>query len=238
MYDKTIEVLNQESDLAYYLLGAFITDGNVYDDPSRTNTRKSCISSAEFEWLQEINSHLNNEGKLHEKHHDGVVVHFTLSFHNSEIYYWLVKHECVENKSLIVKMPQIPEKHLADFVRGCIDGDGTITSCQYSKIKNEKTYYYTQNLSYICSASYDFLFVLREQLSKLGMNGSLFRVNQKPSLIRGKEIIPRNPLYRLSFSGKSALKFVSWAYYEGHKISLPRKKLLAIKLKDSFNKVI
>ncbi|MDO8662686.1 MAG: LAGLIDADG family homing endonuclease [Candidatus Omnitrophota bacterium] len=60
----------------------------------------------------------------------------TPSRHQKGLYYFhfareklaadLAKLGVLPRKSLTVKFPQVPEKHLADFIRGIFDGDGSV----------------------------------------------------------------------------------------------------------------
>src|SRR5690349_14227921 len=133
-YAKTKQILNAENQLSYYLLGAFITDGNVHKDKSRTNSFKCSLHSKDKEWLDSINHILDQEGKIRV----GKTCH-SLWFYNQDIYQWLISHNCTPNKSLTVQLPNVPNIYFRDFVRGCLDGDGCITRGNY-KGNNGKTY--------------------------------------------------------------------------------------------------
>jgi len=223
-YSSTINLLLSNSLGAFYFLGAMITDGNVYK--VKINTCKSSLVSKDDDWLKDINLKLlDGEGFFRTRKNKTT---HELWLYNSEIYDWLVKHECVENKSLIVKMPCIPDKYFPDFIRACIDGDGSISSCNYTKTKNNKIYNYQANVSYICSGSKDFLISIQDKLLDFGIKGSFCEVTKTISHLKdGSEIIPRNPHYRLTFSGKSCVDFLKFAYYKDHPISMARKRLKA-----------
>lgn len=230
MYSKAIAALNRKDEISYYVLGAFCTDGNICIDKSR-NSAKCCLASKDFDWLYEIQSYLGGNG----------VVRFRKSgladywLYNRDIYNWLNENGCTPAKSLTLQLPDVPDKFLPDFIRACIDGDGSISSCTYKKTKKDKVYIYTQHVSYICSSSFCFLQSLRSRLQNFGINGSLCEVKKKPQTLKnGKLIVPRNPHFRLTFSGSSALDFIKFAYYDGHKLSMKRKMESAIRLIDYY----
>jgi hypothetical protein len=67
----------------------------------------------------------------------------------------------VERKSLICELPDVPDEYLSDFTRGYFDGDGCIT---YDKCSSKY-------MSYITSASDNFLLSFVDRLRKVGIDG-------------------------------------------------------------------
>jgi hypothetical protein len=227
MYSKTLEVLNQYGSFAYYLLGAFISDGNVFLDKNKPNTSKCSLSSKDDDWCMAIHTALNQEPKFRYRK-DGRA---ELWFYNKDFFDWMVKNKCVPKKSLIVEFPQVPQEFLPDFIRGCMDGDGCITTCSYKKQSKNKTkvYEYIKDTAYLCSASENFLKSFHSILDEQGLTHSFCAVKASRGISsRGTPIIPTQEyMYRVSFGNKSAKEFLEWVYYPGHQISMPRKKVLA-----------
>lgn len=223
-YKKTKEILFQENNLSYYILGAFITDGNVHQDKSRTNSFKCSLSSKDKDWLQIINLSIGNDGRLRQ---DKPITKnsYGLWIYNKDIYDWLVSHNCVPNKSISAKLPHIPENCFKDFLRGCIDGDGCISRAHYKGSKNGKTY--EQITVYLCGASIDLLLPISHILNGLGFEHSFITIKPTSHKMDDRIIIGKNIQYRIQFCGyKKCVPFLKWLY-DTQTISMPRKKKLA-----------
>mgnify|MGYP000987500937 CR=1 FL=1 len=107
-----------------YWLGILFSDG--YTDGNRVEL---CIKDKEHvekfkRALQ--SSHTVSEKKIVDKNGN----HFTawrISFHDKQLASDLCSLGCVPNKSLILKLPVLPEPLLSSFFRGFYDGDGSVT---------------------------------------------------------------------------------------------------------------
>lgn len=219
-YTKTKEILFAENELSYYLLGAFITDGNVIQDKSRTNSFKISLASKDKDWLELIRKELGGEGNLRETKNN----QYELRLYGKQIYDWLVQHSCTPKKSLSVKMPDVPAQYLKDFLRGCMDGDGSISITRYKATKNKKIY---KTIStYLCGSSYDFILAISHKLNELGFIHNLLTIKPVDGNINGQIINSKNKHYRIQFSGyKRGLPYLTWLYLDS-KISMPRKQKL------------
>jgi hypothetical protein len=216
-HDYKIETFQKKNETFYYLLGAFITDGNVYFG-KRKNAKVS-ISSKDKDWLQSINK-LICEDDLVKTRKSGVHV---LNIYCVEIAEILLKNGCHPNKSLTVRLPRVPKKYMRDFLRGCMDGDGSV-SLPIKTIKRKYgTYRYAIPTCYLCSASKVFLERIGEYLNASGFKHYFITLNPKERKIRGTTIKNSRPMYRLLFNNNDCQKFLSWIYYPGNKISMPRK---------------
>lgn len=218
-YTETKKILFEEGANAYYLLGAFITDGNVYKRKNKNHTTECSLSSKDKDWLIAIQKLLNNEPIIKSKNTNL----YELRIYNEDVFNWLVSKECVPCKSLTIKMPAIPDQYLPDFIRGCIDGDGSISISKYQQHKNGKTYDRIKKSIYLCGSSYDFLQTLHAKLISIGMVCGLYTIHKKDTMVNGKLIIAKHPHYRIIFNDKCAVTFAQWLYYAGHIISMPRK---------------
>ena len=213
------EIFLNENAVSYYLLGAYMTDGNVCTTPKFKNFS---ISSKDGDWLDLIRALISPTKKLQIR-----ADHFRLKIFDLEIIDWLISYGCVPNKSLTLKMEKsIPEKYIKDFIRGVVDGDGSISVCNYNKIINHKIHTYKKVNAYICSASYEFINQLFNILNSKFKCG-LIRLtpSKKPCYIKGKKVISKNPIWRIYFNDSNAKKFLSWIYSNAE-ISLPRKAKL------------
>jgi hypothetical protein len=218
-YHYNTDVFYNEDDISYYLLGAFITDGTIGQSGFY-----SILTSVDVDWL-EIIAKIISPTLLPQSNNNKVK---RLKISNKEITTWFQSHGCLPAKSLTVKLPQIPDEYFRDFLRGCIDGDGCITYGNYKTVsKYGKEYYYPTHNCYLCSSSFVFLEKITEKLVALGLKASLSEIKKVKSILDGREIIPKNPHYRISFGGQTCYDLLNYAYYPGHKLAMPRKNLLA-----------
>jgi hypothetical protein len=210
-----VSVFTENNALSYYLLGAYMTDGNVV-----RNLQRCSLSSTDVSWLEDINKIIspNNLIKKYAKNC------FTLIVHNKEICCWLNQAGCIPAKSLVLDAPNVPSEYFKDFMRGAMDGDGSISLYQRA-YDNYKT------LScYLCGASPLFMEGISTRLNSLGLFHSFLATKPEDlqiSIIDGRPCIPQHTQYRIKFSGYRAQTFLKWIYYTHDLLSLDRKRDVA-----------
>ncbi len=217
-HQYNLEVFTTKNDLFYYLLGAFITDGNVYFAKKKSGTQTS-ITSMDLDWLKQLNIFISPDNLISKKRKNCGV----LRMFDPEIGTILNQNGCIPNKSLIAKLPKIPKKYFRDFLRGCMDGDGSVSLQAKKVVRPYKTYIYKVPTCYLCSASKQFIDAISIRLNSLGFNHYLITLSPKSRKIRGTVIISKTPMYRILFNGTDCYKFLTWLYYDGNKVSMPRK---------------
>jgi len=218
-YRYNLQAFTNEDDISYYLLGAFITDGNVsYQKSSTPNkTYYSCeIKSADYEWIERISKICGENLKLTKASNS---LCLRLRIHNTAIGEWLVNHDCIPNKTLCVKFPNIPDQYLADFIRGCWDGDGSVSLKKKSN--------YSSIISFqLNSASKDFVYAMQNVLlSRYNIESHIYKCKMcDHKMANGTIITARNQLYVLTVIGANNCKlFAENIYYENNRLSLNRK---------------
>jgi hypothetical protein len=88
---------------------------------------------------------------------------------------WLIRLGLTPAKSLTLGSVAVPDEYFADFLRGCIDGDGSIVTYvdRYNTFKSP-AYVYTRLFVSIVSATPRFVERLRAMIHRLrGLSGSL-----------------------------------------------------------------
>lgn len=205
-YNYNLKIFQTKDDIFYYLLGVFFTDGNIF---SKDKTHLIQLTSKDIDWLKILQQEL--KCALYPTK-DG---HGNLAIRSKECCEILIENGCLPKKSLTNKLPNIPSNYLPDFIRGCIDGDGSIPK---SKRKT----------CYLCSSSLDFLTSIKDILIENQIKCNVYLIKKKPyTLKNGKTITPKHPHYRLMMTGKAVEKFLAWIYYPNHKLSMPRKEGVA-----------
>ncbi|CAB4196782.1 Homing endonuclease, LAGLIDADG [uncultured Caudovirales phage] len=210
-YIYNINILTNEDDVSYYLLGAFISDGNIHISNNKYYT--SSIGSIDKDWID----------SMAQKFSPNLPIKKIGNFYNFRMYNpiigkWFISHNCIPNKSLIVTMPTIPSQYIPDFIRGVFDGDGCMS---YYSDKNKIAKNFK---SYICGSSLSFLKSLKQILLDLNIHSSIY--NKKQNInhkIKGKKVKTFNEHWRLELNKTNTMKFLDIIYYQNHKISLNRK---------------
>src|ERR1041384_764241 len=140
-YPVHLEVFQRENALSFYLLGVFLTDGNIDRLSGHKNDLyRVGLTSTDEDWLKLIRDLISPTRPIWQRK-DQKARRVELT--NQDLTQWLISWGCHERKSLTVEFPSgIPDEFLPDCVRGIFDGDGSLTVCHYRKVKNGKNYTY------------------------------------------------------------------------------------------------
>ena len=224
-YNCNSKIFTDENALSYYLLGAYMSDGNV-----EKNTNRIGIISKDKEWIESIRDLISPESPLQTSNESRA---FIFRFSSKEVRDWLVKNECVPCKSLICKMPNIPDEYFRDFVRGVFDGDGSV-SCKFEIGKDGITR--SKILSaYICSGSKTFLNELYSQFCLESIHCLNRSFSSRDSKMKdGRIIHPTGTENRIVFNAQFCYHFLKWLYYPNHQVHLERKYLKALEIFNYF----
>jgi hypothetical protein len=201
-HNCNLEIFRTKNEIFYYLLGALLTDGNIFISG---HCNKIQMTSKDADWLLLIQQLI---GCAIYPTKDG---HGNLSINSKEICGILLDSGCAPNKSLLVRLPHIPNEYLPDLIRGCMDGDGSIPNGKRIQC-------------YICSSNIEFLQDIKTIIDTKNITSHIYKIKKTPyTLKNGKTITPKNKHYRLMITGGAAKKFLTWIYYPNHKLSMPRK---------------
>lgn len=190
------------SDMAY-VLGIFMADGNMV--LTKRNNHYISFYSADKDILIEIKNALGSGHKLSKRNHDES---FRIQIGNKEMFNDLCFLGVTPNKSKRMKMPEIPNKFVDDFVRGYFDGDGNVWSGYMNKSRAKPTHALQVAFTSSCM---EFLHELLSLLRKRGVHGgSIFKIKNKEC-------------HRLIFGTSDALKLYQIMYNEPYSLGLKRK---------------
>jgi hypothetical protein len=135
------------------------------------------------------------------------------------MYGWLLGIGLTPAKSLTLGPLAVPDEFFPDFLRGCIDGDGSILRYvdRYHVAKKESYVYERLYLSLV-SASRRFLEWMQTTNERLiGVTGSI-NVKKKPHC---------RPVYVLRYAKRESLIVLPWMYYAADLPCLARKRAKA-----------
>jgi hypothetical protein len=122
-------------------------------------------------------------------------------------------------KSLRLGALAVPDERFADFVRGCIDGDGSVHVYIDSHHRSKKERYVYERLYVsLVSASYAFLAWIQATVSRLiGVSG----------VIHEHRSSGRRPTWDLRYAKAGSIKLIRWMHYGPEIPSLSRKRVKA-----------
>lgn len=178
------------------------------------------MRSSETDQLENFKKCLNIKNKIGST---GNQTCYRVQFGNIQLYNWLKEIGITPAKTLSIGKIKIPDKFFRDFLRGHLDGDGSI------QIYEDKYNFY-KGLNYknirliirFTSASQNHILWLHEKIKELAnITGAL--IYKPPKMEK------RSPMWDIKFSKKGSIRVINWIYYDPKLPSLERKRLLAQK---------
>ncbi len=131
-----------------YVLGIIAADGNLSPDGRHIN-----ITSKDYELVLKCKKSLGLKNKIGRKARGGSInkKYSVLQFGDIVFYNFLIKISFTPNKSRTLSKIQLPQQYFRDFLRGCIDGDGSISISRHPESNHD------QYKIRLCSGSRKFL---------------------------------------------------------------------------------
>ena len=117
----------------WYLVGLITTDGCLCSD-----ARHIDITSKDFQFLQAVKDTAGLTNKIGIKYNGKKQRYFHIQIGNKNLYSFLLSIGLSQNKSLTLGALEIPSRYFVDFLRGVIDGDGSIRSWIHPTNKREQ----------------------------------------------------------------------------------------------------
>jgi hypothetical protein len=193
-----------------YAVGLIATDGNLSPD-----RRHLSIPSKDLDLLESLRDCLGLSNSI-TRHPSGRGRIHRLQWGDRLFYDWLLEIGLTPAKSLTLGPLAIPDEYFVDFFRGCIDGDGSITTYvdRYNTFKRS-TYVYTRLYVSIVSASPRFVEWLRMTVQRLiGLAGEL-TVRRSPR---------HHDIWCLRYAKAESLALLRRMYYSPDVPCLRRKR--------------
>lgn len=203
-------VFSNEDDISFYLLGLFITDGNISLKPN-SDYGEASITSIDLEVLEKIRALVKSDLLLAKKKDSNC---YRLRINNKPIVDWLRKFGVVPNKTIIVEFPNIPKVYLPDLIRGLIDGDGSI-GC-----------YNNKPMIRFDSASLSLITGVSNVLKDWNLSNKIVITKPVDSMLNGRPIKTTTPMYRIALDGLKAYKLLK-IIYKNNRLSILRKRVIA-----------
>ncbi len=192
-----------------YVVGIIATDGNLSPD-----LRHIHVTSKDYEIVANCKKYLGLKNKISKKGRGGSKEkkYYVLQFGDENFYDFLLELGLTPRKSKTISILRVPAKYFQDFLRGCIDGDGSISISKHPESR------YPQYKLRLCSASRAFLdWILRSCRRLLGATGGSISKTEKSSV------------YTLTFAKQNSILLLKMIY-SGNVICLGRKRKIALQI--------
>lgn len=204
-----------------YAVGLLTTDGNLSKDGRHID-----FTSKDKGLVETFKKCLNLKNRIGRKYRGSYPKKkcYRVQFGNVVFYHWLCRIGLTSNKSKTIGSVKIPNEYFVDFLRGYLDGDGSVTCYidHWNTYKKPK-YIYKRLWTRFYSASKENILWLRKKIGELK--------NIKGHLWEGKYTRPNQTTseWTLKFGKKDSLKLLSWLYYNPTVPCLMRKRRIAEK---------
>lgn len=188
-----------------YAIGLIVTDGNLSTDGRHIN-----FTSKDEELVLLFKACLNLSNKIGKKARGGELEkkYFVVQFGDINFYRFLLDIGLTPAKSKTIGALKIDNDFFSDFLRGCIDGDGSIRTARHPESQHP------QLQLRLYSASPIFLKWIKEKIN-----------HNVP--ISGGWIKPAVSIWVLAFGKSDSIKLINFLYYNNCKCYLERKYLVA-----------
>ena len=208
---KKRKELRIEGANLWYLVGLITSDGNLSPDGRHID-----ITSSNYDFLQGIKDSIGIKNKIGIKHTGKNQQAFRIQIGNRNFYDFLLSIGLAPNESLTVGAINVPKQFFVDFLRGLIDGDGSVRRWTHP------TNFREQWSLRIYSGSKKFLEWLDKEIKEyLKVYGKIYQHNKQSTQ------------YVLKFGKMAARIILDKCYYE-NSFSLQRKNELAKQCVNSY----
>jgi hypothetical protein len=193
-----------DTEIKAYFLGYICADGCVTRGKRQSVIHFSC-SIKDYDYMRLLRDNISPDSKISTLTHNstfGIQQLCRFNVCNSKAANQLIDLGVVPKKSLILKMPEIPNIMHRHFWRGYFDGDGSVS---ISKIKKPPVYCQLVGTCEMMSS-------LQEIFKSIHSNNCSVKKHSQT----------KNNTYTLRYSGYVAISFLDWIYQDAT-IYLPRK---------------
>jgi len=194
-----------------YAIGLITSDGNLSPDGRHLN-----LTSKDKEIVIMFKKCLGIENKIGRKArgYSTDKKYFVVQFGDVHFYEFLLSIGLTPAKSKTLSKVSVPKKYFADFLRGCIDGDGNISVSKHKESKHP------QLKIRLASASMEFLvWVMSEIRYHMQLDGGW--------ISRDKSV------YTLNYAKKDSIELLRFVYYDKKCKYLKRKYLIGKQFLDN-----
>lgn len=214
---KYARVLKEESEKKYYILGLLAADGWI---SKKSNRCELALKENDLNFLEYIKNLIVPEKKLKYKQKQKA---YRLTIDSAEFVENVFKYFDCENKTKYLCFPSnIPCNFVKHFIRGYIDGDGSIDLFRKYKSINKIPTVVGGSVRLRILGTENFLIGLNQTF----ISNNIINFRCKPQKKKNENV------FYLSWVGSSAEKILDWLYKDSF-LYLPRKRAVYNKIKYS-----
>lgn len=205
-----------------WIVGLLVTDGCLSN-----NGKTIILRSSDIQLLRTAKRELNLSNKISTTYNNGWATRpaYRIQFGGVQFYRWLTRIGLFPAKTYTIGAIAIPDEYFRDFLRGHLDGDGSVSGYtdRYNTYKNPK-YIYTRIWLRFISASGAHIKWLRSRIVEL--------TEIKGHLWESKKIQPgrTTTMWDLKFGKRESMALLNWMYYDTNLPCLQRKRKKAERL--------
>jgi hypothetical protein len=195
-----------------YAVGLIATDGCLVRDG-----RHIAFVTQDEDLMQAWLSCLGHTDRYRRSLSSAGTAVYRVQISDARLYRWLLTLGLTPAKSLTLGAVGVPSDHFASFVRGLLDGDGSIYVLRHRPTKSVyPDYWYERLWTFFTSASLAHVSWLRAAIAmEYGLRGWI-EITHRP---------PRNSFYRLKYGKRDSLVLLAEVYADAAVPCLERKKV-------------
>lgn len=208
-----------------YVVGLLVTDGNLSSDGYHIVFRLS-----DYQLIETFKKCLNLNNLITEVKKTKTTLaqkpSYRIQFGNIQLYRWLLTIGLTPAKTLTIGSIKIPNNYFRDFLRGHLDGDGSVYTYEDNyNIYKGKRYRNTRVYTKFLSASESHIRWLYSMVSNLSPAKGIV---EKHDPNRGTP--NRATLWQIKCSKYESIKLLRWLFYRKDLPTLQRKRIIAEKI--------
>jgi len=195
----------QDSEYKYYFLGIIASDGWISKNSSRVELT---LKEGDRDYLEILKRSITDRPLIYKQKQKA----YRLILEDYDIKNEIMKYINCYDKTFNLVFPNIPDQYMKDFMRGYLDGDGTIgVKVSYKKVNNIRKEYPGVRLRIL--GTKPFLYGYAQNLKRLGLVNFI----REPSRKEGENV------YYIEYAFASAERILKWLYKDSN-FYLGRKK--------------
>lgn len=199
-----------------WIIGLLTTDGCLSN-----NGRTIVLRSSDLQLLRTVKKELKVSNKIGVSYYNGWSTRpsYRIQFGGVQFYRWLMKIGLSPAKTKTIGALEIPDAYFQDFLRGHLDGDGSIITYKdyYNTYKNPKYIYDRLWLKFISASPKHIKWLRRRIHALIAVKGHLW----KQRVLRPSQTVS---MWMLKFGKKDSTKLLNWMYYNRTIPCLKRKR--------------